>query len=224
MLKLSQLGFSSLLLTLLGSLLLPSAAGAQTSDNLTLELLQRVEQLEQEVRHMRGELEFYRHQTESAQRRNTAQQAEQDLADERPQPAAPPQSAAPEPAPAAPERTDLDAALRALRDGNYASAITGLQAFLSAQPDSPRSGDAQYWLGEAYYASQNYQAAKEAFIALGLNHPQNTHLPDALLKLGDSYGQLGDVARAREVLQKLVAAYPATPAANQAAQRLQELP
>lgn len=228
-----------LMLALLGSLFLSSRAGAQVPEGgLTLELVERVEQLEREVRYLRGELELYRHQLEGLQHQRASAQSQPDGA------AAPALETAPatpvaETAPAAEsvtvtnptppvaaeaDRAAFDKASRALRTGDYAAAIAGFNGFISAHPDSPLAGDAQYWLGEAYYARQNYQAAKEAFINLGLNHPQNTYLADALLKLGDSYGQLGDVGRAKEVLQKLIASYPDSPAAAQAMQRLSVLP
>ncbi len=232
----SRLSFAWLLLALLSSLLLlPSKVGAQAVEGgLTLELVERVEQLEREVRHLRGELELYRHQVEGRQRSQNAAPTTPappvDVVDTAPsaaEPAPAVENAATTPEPPAATTTDraaFDKATNALRNGDYAQAITGLQDFLSAHPDSALAGDAQYWLGEAYYANQNYQAAKEAFINLGLNHPQNTYLADALLKLGDSYGQLGELARAKEVLQKLIASYPDTPAAKQAAQRLAVLP
>lgn len=231
----AALGFSWLILALLGSLLLPGKVEAQPGEGgLTLELVERVERLEQEVRHLRGELELYRHQVEGLQRQRTAVQPPAALETA---PAAPAAETAPKvetaqslDASATPtppvdtERAAFDKATNALRTGDYAQAIAGLRGFLSAHPDSALAGDAQYWLGEAYYANQDYQAAKEAFIYLGLNHPQNAYLADALLKLGDSYGQLGDLSRAKEVLQKLIASYPDSSAAAQATQRLSVLP
>lgn len=118
---------------------------------------------------------------------------------------------------------DFDAALAEWREGRYPAAITAWQRFLNAHPNSRLAGDAQYWLGEAYYVSRDYNAAKEAFINLGLNDPQSARLPDALLKLGYIYGELGDISRAREVLQKLMQVYPSTQAASLAERRLQSL-
>ena len=115
-------------------------------------------------------------------------------------------------------------ALSELREGRYSEAITGFQRLLSAYPTGGLAGDAQYWLGESYYLSRDYGAAKETFINLGIRHPQNARLPDALLKLGYIYGEEGDTGRAREVLEKLVQVYPNTQAASLAGRRLQSLP
>ena len=234
-------GFSWLIVGLLGSLALPGRAEAQVADStLTLELLQRIEQLELEVRHIRGELELYRYQVEGLQRERAApaptmapSTVEQPAAFDSPAPVPPPSATVPAPDQTPPipmstvatgaDQADFDTALGELREGRYPEAIANFQRFLNAYPDSRLAGDAQYGLGESYYVSRDYEAAKEAFINLGLRYPQSERLPDALLKLGYIYGELGDVNRAREVLQKLVQVYPDSQAADLAEQRLQSL-
>ena len=234
-------GFTWLITLLGGVLLLSGVVHAQDPpvNELTLELLERVEQLETEVRQIRGELELQRHQLETFARERAAPgypaypppaappiapPATNPPADARSQPApAQPAASAPPPAAVSTERTEFDAALGELREGRYPEAVAAWRRFLNAHPNSGLAGDAQYWLGEAYYLSRDYNAAKEAFIALGLNHPQSARLPDALLKLGYIYGEQGDAARARDVLQKLVQVYPNTQAASLAERRLQSL-
>lgn len=228
-----------LILLAMSGLALPGAGFAQRPQDseLTLEMLQRIEQLEAEVRYLRGELELQRHQLELRQpERSTAIPTPAPVGVNQPPPSgysppvpvAPPVVAAPPPVQAPPsaggtEQAEFDAALGELREGRYPQAIADLQRFMSAWPSGSRVGDAQYWLGESYYLSRNYDAAKEAFITLGLRYPQNARLPDALLKLGYIYGEQGDTARAREVLQKLVQVYPNSPAAGLAGRRLQSL-
>ena len=234
-----RLRFCGLILLTMSGLALPGAGFAQRPQDseLTLEMLQRIERLEAEVRYLRGELELQRHQLESRQPERSAaiptpapvsvSQAPSG-SHSPPGPVAPPVVAAP-PAPTPPpsaggsEQAEFDAALGELREGRYPQAIAALQRFVSAWPNSIRAGDAQYWLGESCYLSRNYDAAKEAFINLGLRYPQNARLPDALLKLGYIYGEQGDTARAREVLQKLVQVYPNSQAAGLAGRRLQSL-
>ncbi|MCB1824215.1 MAG: tol-pal system protein YbgF [Candidatus Competibacteraceae bacterium] len=225
-------------LLMLGGLALPGAGHAQSTPDsaLTLELLQRIEQLEAEVRQIRGELEIYRHRFDQLQQENARAYAP---------PTAPPGAAIPpraEPSLAGPPpadttappvartmpsaetaQADFEAALGELREGHHARAIAGLRRFLNAYPDSDQAGEAQYWLGESYYLSRDYAAAKEAFINLGVRYPESARLPDALLKLGYIYGEAGETDRAREVLQKLARAYPDTQAAGLAERRLQAL-
>lgn len=239
----TQYRASWLILLMLGGGLPPSIGYAQNppEQTLALELLQRVERLEAEVRQMRGELELQRYQFERLQQERTVAEypvsplgGVAPVTPVQPSTASAPPAAPPERTPAAPppsalraaggtEQMDFDAALAEWREGRYPAAITAWQRFLNAHPNSRLAGDAQYWLGEAYYVSRDYNAAKEAFINLGLNDPQSARLPDALLKLGYIYGELGDIPRAREVLQKLMQVYPNTQAASLAERRLQSL-
>jgi tol-pal system protein YbgF len=247
-----------LLLVVLGGIASPGTGHARRSpdNDLTLELLDRVERLEAEVRQMRGELELQRHQLELLQQdraltgppsyppeggatapggpppapeRSMGSSGQPGAVQPPPasvQPPAPPDRAASAQSPTAAARTeqaDFDAALGELREGRYSEAVAGFQRFLVAYPASGLAGDAQYWLGEAHYLGRNYDAAKEAFINMGLRHPQSARLPDALLKLGYLYGEQGDDDRAREVLRKLVEVYPNTQAASLAERRLQSL-
>jgi tol-pal system protein YbgF len=249
---------TGLLMLVLGSLVLPSMSHAQPplDSELTLELLQRIEQLEAEVRQIRGELEIYRHQAEMLQQERaiagypaqppgaTALAAGSSVMDRPPAgaygqlaPVQPPLASAPPPSAtertpsvqsvppvaAGTEQANFETALGELREGRYPQAATDLQRFLNTYPNSSLAGDAQYWLGESHYLSRDYDAAKDAFINLGLRYPQSARLPDALLKLGYIYGEQGDTARARDVLRKLVQVYPDTQAASLAERRLQSL-
>ncbi|MGB5064942.1 MAG: tol-pal system protein YbgF [Candidatus Competibacter sp.] len=239
--------FPWLALLVLGGLTLPGIGRAQNTPDstLTLELLQRIEQLEVEVRQIRGELEIYRHRFDQLQQENARDyvpptsppgaaippRAEPPAVASQPTPAVSPATTTvpsatrtmPPPAAGTAAQTDFDAALGELREGRHARAIAGFQRFLNAYPNSDQADDAQYWLGESYYLSRDYGAAKEAFINLGVRYPESARLPDALLKLGYIYGETGEANRAREVLQKLVQAYPNTQAANLAERRLQTL-
>lgn len=240
-----------LVVALLGGLMPPSTSLAQNEpeSTLTLELLRRIEQLEGEVRQIRGELEIYRHRLEQLQAEN--RRAYTPPTSEYTPPTSPPGAAtlpasappvAPNPPAKPPTATsvpattqmtpptaagtaqaDFDAAIGEFREGRYGRAIAGFQKFLNAYPNSDQADDAQYWLGESYYLSRDYSAAKEAFINLGVHHPESTQLPNALLKLGYIYGVTGETTRAREVLQKLIQTYPDTQAASLAERRLQTL-
>ena len=54
-------------------------------------------------------------------------------------------------------------ALKKLQDGDYADAERGFKAFLQSNPRHQLAGNAQYWLGETYYARHDYQNAMTAF-------------------------------------------------------------
>lgn len=233
-------GIPWLPLLMLGGLMLPGAGYAQrpSDGELTLELLQRIERLESEVRQIRGDLEIFRYQLEQRERDAAAEYPPEPPArpptdeweetdspsrtDDQPTPGSPAVVAALPPATGM-ERVDFDMALNEFREGRFRGAIMEFQQFLRDYPESGLTGDARYWLGESYYLRRDYDPAKEAFIELGLRDPQSARLPDALLKLGYLYGEEGDIDRAREVLQKLAQVYPDTQAASLAERRLQSL-
>ena len=81
------------------------------------------------------------------------------------------QAAAPPPPPAAPPTAagggNADQmyhdAMKKLQDGDNAGAERGFKAFLQSNPKHTLAGNAQYWLGESYYARKDYQNAMTAF-------------------------------------------------------------
>ena len=72
------------------------------------------------------------------------------------QPIAQSQSA---PASAADEKAAYDQAFQALKELRYADAAEDFQAFLDQYPGSEYADNAQYWLGESYYVTRNYDIA-----------------------------------------------------------------
>ncbi len=249
----------------------PPPQQSRPENQLLLDLLNRIERLEAEMRRLRGDLDTLQYNQENMLHRvetleqgtaeaaavgEAAEQAAPPRAAAQPQtppsaailsPALPPGAAtqpntepratapgaalhAPPPAavqpgatPTAAEQEAYTTAVNILREGHYQEAIASLQDFMAAHPGSPLGGDAQYWIGEAYYVDREYESAKQAFLSLGINYPTNRRLPDAMLRLGYIYADQGDKSKATEVLQKLVEAYPDSRAAGLARQRLESL-
>ena len=254
----------------------PPLVPSRPDNQLLVDLLNRIDRLEDEVRRLRGDLELYRHQHQNLARR--VQSLEKSGGDAAEAPAAeepatepetiplqpalpipPPTTATPPPLnlppgaasqpsarviPSAPttapatqpspgqslgtpltpeEQSAYKTAIDTLREGRYEEATNQLQGFLARYPSSPLAGDAQYWLGESYYVLREFERARQAFLSLGIDHPDSKHLADAMLRLGYIYDDSGDKTRAREVLQKLTEAYPDSRAAGLARQRLQTL-
>ncbi|MBT4043707.1 MAG: tol-pal system protein YbgF [Rhodospirillaceae bacterium] len=72
-----------------------------------------------------------------------------------------------------------------------AEAETAFQEFLEAHGDDALAGNAQYWLGETYYARNKLSDAARAFL-VGLEHfPTSSKTPDTMLKLGITLGKMG---------------------------------
>jgi tol-pal system protein YbgF len=115
-------------------------------------------------------------------------------------------------------------AFDALKSTDYASAITRFRDFLRAYAQSQLAGNAQYWLGEAYYVTHDYDNAAASFRAVGEQYPQSPKVPDALLKLGLTQIDQKKLTDARTTLKQVVQRYPGTDAAKLAASRLQNIP
>jgi tol-pal system protein YbgF len=93
--------------------------------------------------------------------------------------------------------------------------------FLSSYPRHDFADNAQYWLGEAHYAQQDYARALLEFRNVIETYPRGNKVPDALLKVGYCYQALGQSEKARAVLEQVVNLYPKTPPAVIAAKRLE---
>ncbi len=115
-------------------------------------------------------------------------------------------------------------AFDALKAADYTSAITQLRDFLKTYPQSGLADNAQYWLGEAYYVTRDFDSAAGAFRAVGEQYPQSRKAPDALLKLGYTQFEQKHPADARGTLGLVVRRFPGTQAAQLAAERLQKMP
>src|SRR5690606_27265615 len=77
-------------------------------------------------------------------------------------------------------------AYKLLVQSDYADAEAAFREFVSAHPQDPLAGNAQYWLGETYYVRQQYEPAAQAFLQGYQGYPKNPKAPDSLLKLGMS--------------------------------------
>ncbi len=116
---------------------------------------------------------------------------------------------------------DYRAAVELVKAGNHTEAIDGLRAFLRKFPRHDYADNAQYWLGEAFYAQKDYPHALAEFRNVIETYPRGNKVPDALLKVGYCYGALGQGDKARAVLEQVVNLYPKTEPAALATKRLE---
>lgn len=121
------------------------------------------------------------------------------------------------------ERQLYESAFDSLKEGRYAEAARRFQTFLDQYPEGEYSPNAQYWLGESYYVTQNYQIALEAFQRLLSRFPSSNKAPDALLKVGYCHYELRQWAQAESTLNQVVQQYPDTTVARLAQGRLRAL-
>jgi tol-pal system protein YbgF len=122
------------------------------------------------------------------------------------------------------EQTVYAQSFDALKAGSYSVAITGFKDFLSSYPKSPLAENAQYWLGEAFYVTHDFDSATGAFRNVLQKWPDSRKAPDALLKLGYTQLELKKTAEGRATLSQVVQKYPGTDAAKLASDRLAHTP
>jgi tol-pal system protein YbgF len=122
------------------------------------------------------------------------------------------------------EPTLYNRALDQLKARDYAAAAESFRSLAATYPNGALADNTQYWLGEAYYVTQEYDHAIAAFQRVLSNWPNSRKAPDALLKLGYTQVEQGKLPTGRATLQQVVAKYPDSDAAKLATERLAKLP
>jgi tol-pal system protein YbgF len=123
-------------------------------------------------------------------------------------PGAPNTAAAPPPANGAQGEQLYHDAFKLLQDGDYAGAEKSFKTFVKGNPHHPLAGNAQYWLGETYYARRDYQNAAVAFAEGYKVYKTSPKGPDNLLKLGITLTALNKKQEACAVFARFGQDYP----------------
>ena len=121
------------------------------------------------------------------------------------------------------EKTAYDQAFQALKELRYADAAEAFQAFRDQYPGSDYADNAQYWLGESYYVTKNFDIALEAFRDLLADFPDSPKAPDALLKIGYTHYELEQWDQARSALTQVQEQYPDSTLSRLAENRLRSM-
>ena len=121
------------------------------------------------------------------------------------------------------ERSSYNAAFDTLKAGHYADSARQFLAFLEHYPNGSYAPNALYWLGESYYATQNYALAQQQFQALLDRYPTHDKAAGALLKIGLSQYGLKQLDAAKATLSQVGKRYPGTDAARVADDQLRAM-
>ena len=121
------------------------------------------------------------------------------------------------------EKRDYDAALGVFRKGDFAGAQNAFVDLLKRYPTSGYAPSSFFWLGNAQYATRDYQVAIQNFRNLLTQAPDHLRAPEAVLSIANCQVELKDVKAARKTLEDLIKAYPQSEAAAAAKQRLPRL-
>jgi len=116
-----------------------------------------------------------------------------------------------------------DAAYTDLTRGNYQLALMGFRDYLKRYPDTDLADNAQYWIGEVYYAQSQYAQAIEEFLLVVDRYPGADKVAAAYLKTAFSFRRTGDLPTARRYLRLIMDRFPDSEEARLARQNLAEL-
>jgi len=105
-------------------------------------------------------------------------------------------------------KEQYDHIIALLNRNNFAAAEQALLVFLEAHSEDSLAGNAQYWLGEAYYARGDFRQAAVAFAKGYQKYPKSSKAPANLLKLGLSLARLERVQDACTAFNRLVVEFP----------------
>jgi tol-pal system protein YbgF len=187
-----------------------------------LDMLNQHEQTMQEIARLRGQVEVLANEVANSQKNQKDYYADLDARIKKLEPRQETidgQTAEVQPT----EKNSYDAAMEKFKSGDYKAAAAALQDFVRRYPDSPYAANAQYWLGNAYYAQRDYKNAIAAQEVVATTYANSPKAPDAMLNIASSYTDLKDKKNAKKALQQLVTKFPGSSAAAAAKDRLATL-
>jgi tol-pal system protein YbgF len=214
---------------LLAAFLLPSAVSAQQPAYID----DRLNQLQQSLTMLTGQLEQLQYSNQQLHQQMEKMQADYEYrldslekgkgggGGSRPTPTPVPQQRLAPPVPETAAATPPAAAgntagadqmyndaFKLLQDGDYAGAERGFKTFVQRYPQHVLAGNAQYWLGETYYARREYQSAMTSFAEGYKAYKASPKGPDNLLKLGITLSAMGRKPDACAIFARFGQDYP----------------
>lgn len=206
-----------------------------TLSKAQFELINQIQALREENAKLRGQVETLGFELESTKKRQqdfyidldgrlrkfepqTASADDAKPADE----AKAPSEAAKKPADPAAEAHDYEAALNFFKANKIKEAASAFESFGKKHPDSTMAPNAQYWLGNAYYAMRECKKSIDAHKLVVSKWPQHPKASDSLINIATCQQELGDNKAAKATLETVLAKYPGSAAATTAKQRLKK--
>lgn len=138
--------------------------------NLSLELVNKIEDLQRELQELRGMLEDKRHHVTVANVNDSVNNVPEKIAVMEKHRSS--------------DQIAYDAAHKLVEEKNFTEAIVAFKEFLVNHNDSVQVPNATYWLGELYLTEHNFEVAADYFLEVVSKHHDHIKAPDALLKLG----------------------------------------
>ena len=108
-------------------------------------------------------------------------------------------------------------------NGQWTLAIQGFEAYLKTFPRSELADDAQFYIGQTYYADGLFLEAVTALEQVLLDFPDGDTVPEASYKRGLALDRLGETDRAHQAFELVVKNYPDSTMATLAQQALDRI-
>ncbi len=128
------------------------------------------------------------------------------------------------PPPAAPGAGDpnqlYDQATQDLTQGRYALSLQGFREFVRRFPAAELADNAQYGVGECFFAQAQFDSAAVEYGRVEAGWPQGDRVPASLYKLALSRERLGQADAAKKSFEDLVKRFPNSGEAQLARERL----
>ncbi|WP_348760426.1 tol-pal system protein YbgF [uncultured Salinisphaera sp.] len=193
-------------------------------------LYQQIQQLQQEVRDLNGQVDTLQYQLDQQKQgqRDLYQDIDKRLA-KLESGATPAGSGADNGASGASAgNANVDPAVQSaymagfnkLKDGDYPAAIDAFKKFVQDNPETALTPNAWYWMGEAYYVQQKPDAARQSFETVVNRFAASPKVADSLYKIGLIQASSGENDNAKATFKRVVSQYPDSDAASQAKSRL----
>jgi len=114
-------------------------------------------------------------------------------------------------------------AYNTFKEKKYKEARTKFETFLKAYPRDNLSGNAQFWIAETFYQEKDYENAILSYEIVLKKYKDSQKTPNAFLKQGLCFIELGDKKTGKIILEQVRERYPATREAELAKKFLADL-
>lgn len=204
----------------------------EAASKRTLEILNQIEKLREEIAVLRGKTEVLQFNQDEAVKRQrdlyidldarlrnmeskelARVQSEAQAAERAKQEQKIAQQNAQLAAQQAVEQKQLDEAVGLIKAGKGKNGIAALIKFSGDNPQTNRRAEVGYWMGVGYAGLKDYKAARTAFLEVLNKSADDPRAPDSLLGLASIAAAQKDDKLSRRYLSTLVEKYPASEAA-----------
>jgi tol-pal system protein YbgF len=113
-----------------------------------------------------------------------------------------------------------DEGMQDLTQGRYPLGLQNFREYLALVPSGDLSDNAQYGVGECFFAQSRFDSAAVEYARVEQRYPTGDKVPAALYKLALSQEKLGESGDAKKTFERLVNGFPLSGEAQLARERL----